>query len=150
MSMTKIPRWRVTLVKEGDPVYGAPVFNRSDIVYSMFSFLKKLAEEEVWAVYLSSKLNPIGTQMISRGSLNSSVIHPREVFKAAIISTAHSVILVHNHPSGFCSPSNDDVLLTERLSEAGKLLGIHLLDHIIIGEEEYFSFRDNGRLSEIK
>ncbi len=75
------------------------------------------------------------------GSLDSSVVHPREVFKEAISASAASVIFVHNHPSGDSTPSEDDIKLTKRLAEAGEIMGIDVLDHIIIGEKEHLSLK---------
>jgi DNA repair protein RadC len=75
--------------------------------------------------------------MISQGNLNSSIIHPREVFKNAILSNANSIILVHNHPSGDINPSKEDIEVTKRLREVGNLLGIKVLDHVIIGDTFY-------------
>ena len=89
----------------------------------------------------------IGINTVSMGSLTSSVVHPRECFKPAILSNAAALICGHNHPSSDCQPSREDRALTTRLVEAGKLLGIAVLDHIIIGgESKYFSFADEGLL----
>jgi len=83
---------------------------------------------------------------VSMGCLTSSIVHPREVFKAAILGNAVSLILCHNHPSGDPTPSPEDVEITKRLVECGKLLGIAILDHVIIGDERYVSFADKGLL----
>jgi len=83
---------------------------------------------------------------VSEGTLNASLVHPREVFHPAIIDTAASIILVHNHPSGETNPSQEDKNITYRLVEAGKLLNIPILDHIIIGATNYFSFKEKGLL----
>jgi len=96
---------------------------------------------------LDQKNQVIGINTVSMGSLTASVVHPRECFKPAILCNAVSLICGHNHPSGDCQPSREDRALTTRLVEAGKLLGIAVLDHIIIGgEERYFSFADEGLL----
>jgi DNA repair protein RadC len=78
------------------------------------------------------------------GSVNSSLVHPREVFKPAIKNSASAVILCHNHPSGNCIPSSEDIEITKRLCEAGKIVGVQILDHIIIGDGVFFSFKDKG------
>ena len=83
--------------------------------------------------------------MISLGSLTSSLVHPREVFKTAILQNSASIILIHNHPSGDPAPSNDDIEITQRLKTAGDSLGIKILDHIIVGDN-YFSFLDQKML----
>jgi DNA repair protein RadC len=83
---------------------------------------------------------------VSRGTLDATLVHPREVFKAALLSNAASIILTHNHPSGDPTPSPDDHQLTRRLVDAGRLIGVEVLDHIIVGDGRYFSFREGGRL----
>jgi DNA repair protein RadC len=82
--------------------------------------------------------------MVSLGTLGASLVHPREVFRLAIFQAVASVIMVHNHPSGDSTPSEEDVKLTRRLIDAGKVIGIEVLDHIIIGSRMYKSFRENG------
>lgn len=94
---------------------------------------------------LDTKNNVRSIENISTGSLNSSIVHPREVFRICVKKSASSIILVHNHPSGEVEPSHEDIILTNRLDECGKLLGIKILDHIIIGDS-YFSFKEEGLL----
>jgi DNA repair protein RadC len=89
----------------------------------------------------------IRDEEISVGSLSASLVHPRETFKAAIRESAAAVIFIHNHPSGDIKPSQEDILLTRRLVQAGEVIGIQVLDHIIIGDNEHFSFRDNGMIA---
>ena len=86
----------------------------------------------------------IGIEETSRGSLTTTILHPREVFKSAILANAASIILVHNHPSGDPTPSREDIEITKRLQRAGHLLGIKVLDHIVIGREKYVSMKDDG------
>jgi DNA repair protein RadC len=83
---------------------------------------------------------------VAVGTLESSLVHPREVFKGALLSSAGSIVIVHNHPSGDPAPSQEDREVTRRLVEAGKLLGVPVLDHVIIGESSYYSFRETGEL----
>jgi DNA repair protein RadC len=97
---------------------------------------------------LNSANNLIRDVQISEGILNSSLVHPREVFKSAILESAASIILLHNHPSGEAEPSQEDKNITRRLLEAGKLIDIPVLDHIIIGQRKYFSFREAGLIEE--
>jgi DNA repair protein RadC len=103
---------------------------------------------EVFGVLcLTTKNESAGYHETSRGCLDATLVHPREVFKAAVLQNAASIIVAHNHPSGDPQPSSDDVHLTERLKAAGQVLGIELLDHIVIGHNgRYFSFREAGRL----
>jgi len=91
-----------------------------------------------------NKINSITVASI--GSLNSSIVHPREVFKTAILSNSASIIIGHNHPSGDPSPSKEDISITSRLKECGKILGIELLDHVIIGDNNYISLKEKGLL----
>jgi len=96
---------------------------------------------------MSTKSQVINMSIISMGTLNTALVHPREVFKSAILSNASSVILAHNHPSWICTPSEEDRDITRRLEGCGRLLGIEILDHIITGEPGvYYSFREKGIL----
>ncbi len=109
-------------------------------VYDMFvDEFRNYKKEVLNLVLLDAKNKIIAVKEISVGTLNSSLIHPREVFKEAIKESANSIILVHNHPSGDPKPSKEDIEVTEKLIEAGKSLDIKVLDHIIIGNENYFS-----------
>ena len=84
--------------------------------------------------------------MLSVGTLDASLVHPREVFREATTAGVAAVVLFHNHPSGDPTPSRDDIALTSRLVEAGELMGIAVLDHVVLGESRYFSFKESGRL----
>lgn len=96
---------------------------------------------------MDTKNQPIAINVVSVGTLSSSLVHPREVFKPAILSNSASIILSHNHPSGDCTPSSEDISVTARIKESGKLLGIELLDHIIIGDMDgYISVKEKGIL----
>jgi DNA repair protein RadC len=98
------------------------------------------------ALILDGKNRIITRVQISEGSLNQSIVHPREVFNAAVRESAAALILLHNHPTGDPTPSAEDLEVTRRLSEAGTLMGIKVLDHIIIGEDVYYSFAERGHL----
>jgi len=87
--------------------------------------------------------------MVSQGSLNSCPVHPREVYKPALLASASSVIFVHSHPSGDSNPSESDRAITNKLKEVGELLGIEVLDHVIVGRGEFYSFADKGELGNI-
>ena len=103
------------------------------------------AKEHFWSVLLDTKHRVVAIELVSLGILDGSLIHPREIFRRAIREGAGSIIIVHNHPSGHSDPSAEDKEITRRLKEAGKLLGIPILDHVIIGET-IFSFRERGEL----
>ena len=102
---------------------------------------------EVFAILcLSTKHRVIAYHEVSRGTLDATLVHPREVFKAALLANAATIVLAHNHPSGDPAPSPDDMALTRRLIDAGRLLGVDVLDHIVIGDGRYVSFRERGWL----
>lgn len=102
--------------------------------------------EHFMIIMLNTKHRVIAKKVISIGHLNASLVHPREMFKEAIRRSSAAVILVHNHPSGDLTPSKDDLATTERLKEVGEILGIEVLDHIIVGDNRYLSFREQGLL----
>lgn len=110
----------------------------------MFPKLRGLQKEKFIVLILNTKNEIIKEEVISIGSLNASIVHPREVFKPAIECSAASIILIHNHPSGDPSPSREDIMITEKLVEGGKILGIDVLDHVIVGEQKYVSLKDEG------
>lgn len=108
-------------------------------------------KEKLYVIILNVKNRVIGYSLISMGSLTSSIVHPREVLKPAILASAASIIMVHNHPSGDSEPSTDDIEITNRISKACSIMGINLLDHIILGFEaeefkDYYSFRQKNFL----
>jgi DNA repair protein RadC len=103
-------------------------------------------KEYFQALLLDGKNRVISRVQISEGSLNQSIVHPREVFNAAVRASAAAIILLHNHPTGDPSPSPEDSEITRRLCEAGELMGIKVLDHIIVGEDEFYSFAERGHL----
>ena len=115
-----------------------------DAAMLMMEELRHEQKEHFKILLLDTKNNVRKVSEISIGSLNSSIVHPREVFKEAVVNVASSIILVHNHPSGECEPSHEDIVLTNRLDECGKIMGIRVLDHIIIGDGVYFSFKEEG------
>ena len=117
----------------------------SEDVYNMFVDKFRNYKKEALNIILLDSQNKIikVIEEISIGILNSSLIHPREVFAEAIKEKANSIILVHNHPSGDVNPSKSDIETTKRLNEAGELLGIKVLDHVIIGKDKFFSFKDS-------
>lgn len=106
--------------------------------------MKFLQKEEFKILILDTKNQITKVETISIGTLNASIVHPREVFKTALLNSANSIILVHNHPSGDPTPSNEDINITNRLIDAGTLLGIKVLDHIILGDNRYLSFKEKN------
>jgi DNA repair protein RadC len=148
LSREYIPVYRVQLVRERT-VTGEQrrsIRNPDDVVAILKDELLKSDREKLISVMLNAKNVVIGMEVVSVGSLTASVVTARELFKSAILASAAAVIISHNHPSGDPTPSQDDIRLTERISKAGELLGIKLLDHVIIGELGHYSFSDAGRL----
>lgn len=114
-------------------------------IFQLFSFLNQETKEYFLTLHLDGKNKISCIEEVSVGSMSQAVVHPREVFKTALLSSAAAIILIHNHPSGDPMPSREDREITRRLKEAGDLLGIKVLDHIIIGES-YLSFVEMGLL----
>jgi DNA repair protein RadC len=112
-----------------------------ELIYPELRFTKK---EQFYCLYLDTRNNLIRKELVSVGNLNTSVIHPREIFRSAIKESANSVILCHNHPSGNAEPSKDDLEITKLLVSAGKLMGIQVLDHVVIGDGGHVSMADRG------
>lgn len=106
--------------------------------------MSSLQQEHFVALFLNVKNQVIHKQTIFIGSLNSSIVHPREIFREAVKRSAASIICAHNHPSGNASPSPEDIEVTKRLQEAGFIIGIELIDHIIIGDHQYISLKEQG------
>lgn len=106
--------------------------------------MRFLSQEHFVCLYLNTKNQVLSKQTVFIGSLNASIVHPREVFKEALKRSAASVICVHNHPSGDPSPSREDIEVTKRLGECGKIIGIEVLDHLIIGENKFVSLKEKG------
>ncbi|SUM59859.1 DNA repair protein RadC-like protein [Staphylococcus petrasii] len=115
-----------------------------DVADMMMAKMKDLTQEHFIALFLNSKNVVMKEEVIYKGTLNSSVIHPREVFNAAIRASSNAIIVVHNHPSGDVTPSKEDIATTIRLKECGHILGIDLLDHIIIGDQKFTSLVEEG------
>jgi len=108
--------------------------------------LRKSKKEQLVALYLDTRNYEIQREIISIGTLNANLVHPREVFEPAVKNLASSLILVHNHPSNDTEPSKDDIEITKQLVEAGKIMGIEVVDHIVISESKFYSFADHGKL----
>ena len=108
--------------------------------------LMGLRKEQFMILLLDTKNQIIKSVVVSIGTLNASLVHPREVFRPAIKEAASSILLVHNHPSGHTAPSKEDLVITKRLYEAGLLIGIPVIDHVIVTDNDYYSFKENGEI----
>lgn len=135
-------------IKEGITGYLPPCtrFTSPEQIYQVFSFLRHETKEYFVSVHLDGKNRILAVDVVSQGSLNQSIVHPRETFKTALLSSAAAIILIHNHPTGDPTASQEDIAITRRLKEAGEIMGIKVLDHIIIGDGEYLSFVERGLL----
>lgn len=121
------------------------IIKSADIAFDYFRYIfKDQKQEYFYVIYLDNKKRVIENKLLFKGTLNQSIVHPREVFKSAFILSASSIICVHNHPSGNVEPSKEDINLTKRLSEIGILMGIKVVDHLIISDDNYFSFLENN------
>jgi len=120
------------------------VSSPGDVAELVMPRLRFLKQEHFLVIHLNTKNKILSEETISKGTLDSSLVHPREVFKTAVKNSSAALILVHNHPSGDPQPSNDDLNLTRRLKEAGEIMGIPILDHLIIGDNKFISLREEG------
>lgn len=144
----RIPAVKLSMIRDGSVLAERNVITQSAQAATLCrSIIGQNDREELLALLLDAKHKVSAVHSVSVGSLTLSIVHPREVFKMAIISNAAAMIIAHNHPSGDPTPSQEDRQLTTRLKECGELIGISVLDHLVIGEgERYYSFADNGTL----
>lgn len=140
ISMFELARRLETFIEEPKRKVRSP----KDVYTFMYPKMREQKKERFVTLYLDTKNQILKEETVAVGSLNASIVHPREVFKSALLESSASVIMIHNHPSGDPSPSREDILVTEKLVEGGKLLGIDVLDHIIIGDGRYVSLKDEG------
>lgn len=139
-------RVKVRLVRENVDEYDPVKLMNSKDVYQFMRDIKDNDRESFYSIHLDSKNTVISCEEVARGSGSACTVHPREVYKAAILSSAQAMVLVHNHPSGDPVPSPDDHAIIKKLYDCGELLGIKVHDSIIVGDDSYYSFADNGQL----
>lgn len=139
----KVPAYKVMLVRDNTRIETETKFINSpdDVNKIIQSYIDGVDREHFVIVLLNRKNGIIGINTVSVGDVSSSIVHPREVFKPAIVAGASSIILAHNHPSGDPTPSRQDLLVTKRIKAAGDILGIEVLDHIVIGDGCYESLK---------
>ena len=145
----RVTRYRLLLVKDGTvpTSWDRQLRQSRDVADLMADVVAGLDREAFFVVLLDGKNRASGINLVSLGSLTAALVHPREVFKAAIAGSAAALVLVHNHPSGDPSPSSEDLAITKRLCDVGDLVGIRVLDHIVLGEAGAFrSLADEGLL----
>lgn len=145
LSAKRISIVSIKMVREASVLYDIRrIGTLEDVVELGKKFLDDADREQLVVCCLDTKNQPTAINVASIGSLNSSIVHPREVFKPAILSNSASIISFHNHSSGDVSSSKEDILITERIKESGKILGIELMDHVIIGDNSYCSLKEKG------
>ena len=128
------------------PIKGVSI-NNSELVFTYYQpKLKDEMQECFYVLYLNPKKEVISEKLLFKGTVNFSIVHPREIFKEAYLVGATSIICIHNHPSGNVYPSKQDIEVTERLKMVGELMGILIDDHVIVGEEKYYSFFENENI----
>ena len=142
----RVSKFRVALVREGSiPVDEKTLRGAGDVAKLMAPLVADLDREAFWVLLLNGKHKVIGINMVAVGTLTACLVHSREVFKPAIVGNAASIVLVHNHPSQEPEPSAEDVALTRRLREAGIILGVNVVDHVIVTSEgRYHSLEEDG------
>ncbi len=128
---------------DADPI---PLIRGPENVFELTHDIRNSNREHFLGFYLNSRSQVLRREIISIGSLNASIVHPREVFVPAIAVSAASLVLAHNHPSGDPTPSEEDLAITRRIQEAGQLLGIELLDHVVVSRDSYASFKERRLL----
>jgi len=140
--------FEIRLVRERRQGYGSLRLVRdAQSVYDAFrAHFDPMDREQFLSLLLNGRNQLIGFNLVSIGTLTSALVHPREVFKPAILASAAAIILVHNHPSGDPEPSSEDRALTSRLKEAGEIIGIRILDHVVIGDGRFRSLSEEGLL----
>lgn len=146
--MYRIPVYKVMLVKDSNHKSDTKTVKQPADAYQILSsYLQGQDCENFVVMMLDTKHKVVGLNTVSVGTLNSSLVHPREVFKPAILANAAAIILGHNHPSGDTTPSPEDLQVTSQLVDAGKLLNIAVLDHVIVGDGSFVSLRERGDIS---
>lgn len=149
--MKRIPNYKIQLVREGSSLYNTNQITCPDDAAEIATahFEELATDREVFSIMLLNVKNyVVGIHDVSVGSLTASVVHPREVFKAACLANAASIILMHNHPSGEADPSKEDIEVTARLVQVGRIMDIPVFDHIIVGDYtgEYTSLKQKGAI----
>ena len=140
-------RYAVKKDVQGQPVIiGRAVSGPKDCAEALISLLQDEPTEVFAMLCLTTKHRVIAYHEVSRGQLDSTIVHPREVFKVAVLANAAAIVVCHCHPSGDPAPSTEDLSVTRRLAAAGQIMGITVLDHIIIGDGRYYSFKESGHV----
>lgn len=134
----------VRLVRKRRKRKASPIICSPKEAFGLMQHLGVYDREVFYCLHLDTRNRLVSYEEVSKGTVNASLVHPREVYKAAILSSANAIVLVHNHPSGDPSPSREDLDITGRLQKAGDILGIEVLDHIIIGDDTFYSLKEES------
>lgn len=138
----------IRLVKERK-LYSTERISSPEVVLKVLAdFMRDFDREVVYVVNLTAQFSPINVNCVSTGTLNNALFHPREIFKSAILSNATGIMILHVHPSGYALPSPEDIRVTDRIVKAGDIVGIDVIDHVIVGANNFFSFRQNSMLKD--
>ena len=137
------------LIRENSEQYNPIFLQNAKNVYHMFKKLENLDRERFYTVVIDGTNKVIAVNLTFQGTLNQTLVHPREIFKITLLCSGAAIVLVHNHPSGKCDPSKEDFVITQQLVEVSKVLGIEIMDHVIIGYENYFSFTEKKILKNL-
>ena len=140
---------RVSVMLVEEPMTDYHVNDSFDAKQLLQEYMRCFDREHFVALFLSRKQQVQAIHEVSVGTLSSTLVHPREVFKAAILANADKIIVGHNHPSGAVEPSDEDIQITERLREVGQIIGIPVCDHLIVGSAAYYSFAENGLMGDV-
>jgi len=124
------------------PLFTGTKITSAKDVFEKYEYLSDLKQEQFMVLILDTKNKIIKEEIVSIGTLDSELIHPREIFKSAIKESGNAIIVIHNHPSSDCTPSKEDLRITDKIAEAGEVLNIKLLDHVIIGQDNYWSWKE--------
>lgn len=133
-------------VGEASARSGGPISDPADIARAAIARIGNKGIEEFWAAFLDTKNRVIAWEQVSKGTVDGTPVFPREIMATALKLEAKSIILTHNHPGGDPTPSTDDILLTGRIQEVARTLDIRILDHLIVTDNDYYSFNDHGRI----
>ncbi|MCI9084616.1 MAG: DNA repair protein RadC, partial [Bacilli bacterium] len=117
-----------------------------EVVYDYYKNIVNEYQEYFYCLYLDSNKKVLSEKLLFMGTVNESMVHPRDVFKEAYLVNATAIICVHNHPTGDVRPSKEDIIVTDQLNEIGYLMGIKLVDHVIVSKNKYYSFLENGKI----
>lgn len=147
VALPRVATVRVALVRERGPAYpDEPITNAIDVYRLLGPAARTWDREHFISIVLDGKHRAVAIDEVAIGSATAALVHPREVLKAAVLANGVSIIVAHNHPSGDCTPSAEDEALTRRLKSAAELMGIPLLDHVVLGHDQFYSFAEEGRL----